>query len=172
MGDMGLEWLYRLSSEPNRLWKRYLVDSLPLFWLVGQQKMNQYKFSPHLQTEYLPLGEILQQAGLLSPQSIRKALQIQKQERDHRFGEILIQQGYLPSETINFFVNDLPELVHSDHKLRLGDYLNNAGLLLPEQISETLLQQSLTQRKFGEIITQKGWVNPKTLDWFVNLQNA
>jgi len=172
MGDMGLEWLYRLSSEPNRLWKRYLVDSLPLFWLVGQQKMNQYKFSPHLQTEYLPLGEILQQAGLLSPQNIRKALQIQKQERDYRFGEILIQQGYLPSETINFFVNDLPELVHSERRLRLGDYLNNAGLLLPEQISETLLQQSLTQRKFGEIITQKGWVNPKTLDWFVNLQNA
>ena len=23
LGDMGLEWLYRLSTEPNRLWKRY-----------------------------------------------------------------------------------------------------------------------------------------------------
>ncbi len=172
MGDIGLEWLYRLSAEPNRLWKRYLIDSLPLFWLVGKQKMNQYQFSPCLQTEYLPLGEILQQAGLLSSQNIRTALQIQKQARDYRFGEILIQQGYLPSETINFFVNDLPNLVHCDRKLRLGDYLNNAGLLLPEQISETLQQQSLTQRKFGEIITQKGWVNPKTLNWFVNLQNA
>ena len=46
MSEMGLEWLYRLSSEPNRLWKRYLVDSLPLFWLVGKQKLNQYRFSP------------------------------------------------------------------------------------------------------------------------------
>ena len=172
MGDLGLEWLYRLSSEPNRLWKRYLVDSLPLFWLVGKQKMNQYRFSPHLQAEFLPLGEILQQAGLLSPQDIRQALNIQKQDRDYRFGEILIKQGYLPPETINFFIYDLPELIRCDRRLRLGDYLNHAGLLRPEQIAETLQQQALTQDKFGEIITQKGWVNPKTLDWFVNLQNA
>jgi N-acetylglucosaminyldiphosphoundecaprenol N-acetyl-beta-D-mannosaminyltransferase len=172
LGDLGLEWLYRLSSEPSRLWKRYLVESLPLFWLVSQQKMNRYKFSPHLQREYLPLGEILQQAGLLSPQLIRQTLNIQKQCQDHRFGEILINEGYLPSTTINFFVNDLPQLLHSQQKLRLGDYFNHAGLLLPEQIAETLQQQSLTQRKFGEIITQKGWVQPKTLDWFVNLQNS
>jgi len=26
MGRMGLEWLYRLASEPRRLWRRYLVD--------------------------------------------------------------------------------------------------------------------------------------------------
>jgi len=172
MGDMGLEWLYRLSSEPTRLWKRYLVDSLPLFWLVGKQKLNQYTFSPHLQAEYLPLGEILQQAGLLSPQHIRQTLKIQQQRQEHRFGEILIQEGYLPPETVRFFASDLPDLIQSNRKLRLGDYLNNAGLLKPDQIMETLQQQSLTQRKFGEIITQKGWVNPKTLNWFVNLQNG
>jgi N-acetylglucosaminyldiphosphoundecaprenol N-acetyl-beta-D-mannosaminyltransferase len=27
MQDCGLEWLYRLSSEPGRLWKRYLVTN-------------------------------------------------------------------------------------------------------------------------------------------------
>ncbi len=172
MGDIGLEWLYRLSCEPARLWKRYLVDSLPLFWLMGQQKLNRYKFSPHIQAEYLPLGEILQQAGLLSPQHIRQTLKIQQQHQEHRFGEILVQQGYLPPETVRFFTRDLPDLVQSDRKLRLGDYFDRAGLLKPDQIMETLQQQSLTQRKFGEIITQKGWVNPKTLDWFVNLQNG
>lgn len=31
MGKMGLEWLYRLYSEPNRMWKRYLVE--PFFIL-------------------------------------------------------------------------------------------------------------------------------------------
>jgi exopolysaccharide biosynthesis WecB/TagA/CpsF family protein len=172
ISDLGLEWLYRLTSEPARLWKRYLIDSLPLFWLVGKQKLNQYKFPPYLQTEYLPLGEILQQAGLLSPQNIRQALKIQEQQRNYRFGEILIQQGYLPAETINFFINDLPRLVHSEDKLRLGDYLNHAGLLQGEQITEILQQQSLTRRKFGELITQNGWVSPKTLNWFVNLQNG
>ncbi len=172
MSEMGLEWLYRLSSEPNRLWKRYLIDSLPLFYLVGKQRFHQYRFSPQLQTENLPLGELLLQAGLLSPQNIRQTLKLQQQYADYRFGEILIQEGYLPSKTVGFFVNELPTLVHSHNKLRLGDYLNNAGLLLPEQINDTLQQQSLTNRRFGEIITQKGWVNPRTLDWFVNLQHG
>lgn len=172
MSEMGLEWLYRLSSEPNRLWKRYLIDSLPLFYLVGKQRFHQYRFPPQLQTENLPLGELLLQAGLLSPQNIRQTLKLQQQYADYRFGEILIQEGYLPSKTVGFFVNELPTLVHSHNKLRLGDYLNNAGLLLPEQINDTLQQQSLTNRRFGEIITQKGWVNPRTLDWFVNLQHG
>jgi len=26
----GLEWLWRLSQEPTRLWRRYLVEGLPL----------------------------------------------------------------------------------------------------------------------------------------------
>ena len=121
----------------------------------------------------MPLGEILQQAGLLSPQHIREVLRIQQQHhKNYRFGEILIQQGYLASTTIDFFADDLPKLVQTQDKLRLGDYLHQAGLLKPEQIAETLQQQSLTHRKFGEIVTQKGWIDPRTLDWFVNLQNT
>jgi exopolysaccharide biosynthesis WecB/TagA/CpsF family protein len=40
MSDCGLEWFYRLASEPRRLWKRYLIDSMPFFGLVLQQKMQ------------------------------------------------------------------------------------------------------------------------------------
>ena len=43
MSDLGFEWLYRLLSEPKRLWKRYLVEALPFFWLILQQKLNLYK---------------------------------------------------------------------------------------------------------------------------------
>lgn len=43
MSTLGIEWLYRLLSEPQRLWKRYLVDDLPFFWLVFKQKLNSYK---------------------------------------------------------------------------------------------------------------------------------
>ena len=43
MSEVGLEWFYRLYSEPKRLWKRYLVESLPFFWLILQQKFNCYK---------------------------------------------------------------------------------------------------------------------------------
>jgi N-acetylglucosaminyldiphosphoundecaprenol N-acetyl-beta-D-mannosaminyltransferase len=40
MSKAGLEWLYRLVSEPGRLWKRYLVEDLGFFVLVLRQKFN------------------------------------------------------------------------------------------------------------------------------------
>lgn len=42
VSDAGLEWLYRLLAEPKRLWKRYLIEGLPFFWLVLKQKFNSY----------------------------------------------------------------------------------------------------------------------------------
>ncbi len=43
MSEAGLEWFYRLASEPRRLWKRYLVEDVPFFWLILKQKLNLYK---------------------------------------------------------------------------------------------------------------------------------
>jgi N-acetylglucosaminyldiphosphoundecaprenol N-acetyl-beta-D-mannosaminyltransferase len=39
MSRLGLEWLFRISRDPKRLWKRYLVDDLPFFWLLLKQKL-------------------------------------------------------------------------------------------------------------------------------------
>lgn len=41
MSKSGLEWLYRLLSEPGRLWKRYLVEDLGFFVLILRQKLQQ-----------------------------------------------------------------------------------------------------------------------------------
>ncbi len=43
MSNLGVEWLYRLYCEPKRLWKRYLVDDLPFFWLILKQKLKLLK---------------------------------------------------------------------------------------------------------------------------------
>jgi N-acetylglucosaminyldiphosphoundecaprenol N-acetyl-beta-D-mannosaminyltransferase len=40
MSSAGLEWLYRLLSEPGRLWKRYLVEDLSFFVLIFRQKLQ------------------------------------------------------------------------------------------------------------------------------------
>lgn len=40
---LGLEWLYRLMSEPRRLWKRYLLKDMPFVWLLLRQKLNEAK---------------------------------------------------------------------------------------------------------------------------------
>jgi N-acetylglucosaminyldiphosphoundecaprenol N-acetyl-beta-D-mannosaminyltransferase len=38
MQRAGLEWTFRLAQEPSRLWRRYLVNDLPVFLtLVGRQ---------------------------------------------------------------------------------------------------------------------------------------
>lgn len=37
MGRLGLEWLYRLLSEPRRLWKRYLLEPFYLTGLVAAE---------------------------------------------------------------------------------------------------------------------------------------
>lgn len=42
MSELGLESLYRLLTEPRRLWKRYLVEAPPFFWLMLKQKLNLY----------------------------------------------------------------------------------------------------------------------------------
>jgi N-acetylglucosaminyldiphosphoundecaprenol N-acetyl-beta-D-mannosaminyltransferase len=43
MTHIGLEWLYRLLREPKRLAKRYLVDDIPIFYLLLKQKLGIYK---------------------------------------------------------------------------------------------------------------------------------
>ncbi len=43
MGQVGLEWLFRLIREPRRLWKRYLLDDIPFLLLVLKQRLNLYQ---------------------------------------------------------------------------------------------------------------------------------
>jgi exopolysaccharide biosynthesis WecB/TagA/CpsF family protein len=53
MSEVGLEWFYRLVSEPQRLWKRYLVNDLSFFGLVFRQKFDRY--SHHTLTNSSPI---------------------------------------------------------------------------------------------------------------------
>ena len=40
MSRIGIEWLYRLAREPKRLWKRYLLEGVPFFWLILLQRLG------------------------------------------------------------------------------------------------------------------------------------
>ncbi len=39
---IGMEWFYRLCMEPRRLWKRYLIDDIPFFFLILKQRLGIY----------------------------------------------------------------------------------------------------------------------------------
>ena len=40
MQKNGLEWLYRLASEPRRLWRRYFVTNTLFMWYASQQLLT------------------------------------------------------------------------------------------------------------------------------------
>lgn len=46
--DAGLEWLYRLVSEPRQRWRRYLVHQPPVLYRLTQQALGLYRnpFAP------------------------------------------------------------------------------------------------------------------------------
>jgi N-acetylglucosaminyldiphosphoundecaprenol N-acetyl-beta-D-mannosaminyltransferase len=44
MREHGLEWLFRLASEPKRLWRRYLINGSEFAWLVLLELMGLRKF--------------------------------------------------------------------------------------------------------------------------------
>ena len=44
MGKLGLEWLFRLTQEPKRLWRRYLILNPRFMWLAAMQLLGLKKF--------------------------------------------------------------------------------------------------------------------------------
>ncbi|MDF0553862.1 WecB/TagA/CpsF family glycosyltransferase [Kamptonema sp. UHCC 0994] len=200
MSEVGLEWFYRLLSEPQRLWKRYLLEGLPFFWLIFQQKFNIYKTPFVNSSEFVaadsenvaepntqiteacliaeaqlakqknskPIGQILQEAGLISSEQVAAVLQEQAENNYHlRFGEILAQRGWLKPETIDFLADRLPNLATTEEKKPLGQYLKSAALLDDDQISTLLIEQRKTGKRFGEMAVHKGWLKAETIDLFL-----
>ncbi len=44
MQRSGLEWLFRLVTEPRRLWHRYLVDNPWFVWAVAMQELGMKRY--------------------------------------------------------------------------------------------------------------------------------
>ncbi len=42
MQRLGLEWLFRLIVEPERLWKRYIIGNPKFIWLILRQRFAKY----------------------------------------------------------------------------------------------------------------------------------
>ncbi|MEC4807178.1 MAG: WecB/TagA/CpsF family glycosyltransferase [Jaaginema sp. PMC 1079.18] len=156
MSRLGIEWLHRLLSEPGRLWKRYLVDSLPFFWLIIQQKFNRYRYQRRI-------GQILEEAALLTPEQIGKILYIKEQKPQKRFGEIIVEEGWLSKETVNFFAGLLTEKF-SDKSWPLSRYLQKSGLLEDSELKLLQEKAKISRETIGDIAIQEGLISPKTLD--------
>lgn len=170
----GLEWFYRLVQEPKRLWGRYARTIPPFMWLALQQIVRQ-DLSRDQQDDFIipglpvyqPIGEILQQAGLLSVDQVELILKVQAQHRHLRFGEIQAQQGWLKPETVDFFADQFPSFAVERHKKPIGHYLKSAALLNDDQIRTILGNQRRYGLRFGETAVAYNWIKPETLSLFL-----
>ena len=48
MQESGLEWFFRLATEPRRLWKRYLINNPAFVWLALQELWQKGNAGPSL----------------------------------------------------------------------------------------------------------------------------
>ena len=116
----------------------------------------------------VPLGAILQQAGLVTAEQVEYALKQQQQAYQNlKLGEILAIEGKISSKTADFFAERWSTVRQEKPRLPIGQYLKQAALLNERQIQEILNEQKQTPQKFGELAIAKGWLKQTTVDFIL-----
>lgn len=137
--------------------------------------MTSYRLSPKscadlrrlLAVQTKTLGEILQEADIISPINIESALQTQTNYPNLRIGEILTQQGLIQPKTADFFAQDWSKILIQPEKDALGYYLRQAAILNSAQIEVILAEQRSTGVRFGTVAVFQGFIKSTTLDFFL-----
>ena len=118
---------------------------------------------------YKPIGEILQEADLITAPQLEVALRDRVYNRDLRLGEILALRGWIKQDTADFFAEEWFKLIDRRTEHPIGFYLKQAGLLEEKDIQEILTQQSKHSLRFGDTAVKQGLIKPNTVNFF--LQN-
>lgn len=116
---------------------------------------------------FKPIGEILQDAGLITSPQLEVALRDQTYYQDMRLGEILALRGWVKQDTADFFVQEWFKLVNQRIEHPIGFYLQKAGLLTEQDIKFILIEQSKYSLRFGDTAVKQGLIKPDTVNFFV-----
>lgn len=114
-----------------------------------------------------PLGEMLKQAGLLSPAQLAVVLQDKKWQPELRIGDILEVRGWVKRDAIEFFADQWPKLAKVGRDRPIGYYFQQAGLLDSQQVDALLQEQAQAGLRIGALAVLHGWLSQETLDWFL-----
>jgi hypothetical protein len=127
-----------------------------------------------------PIGQYLQSAGLLNEDQIQTILQEQR-ESGVQFGVLAAYKGWVNQATVDFFLERLKSAPSQPVSIPLYDLhgsiedndrdwldrLTQANLLSEAQLQ--ILQGDRTlypDMSLKEILTLRGWLRPKTLEFF------
>lgn len=116
---------------------------------------------------FKPIGEILQEAGLITSPQLEVALRDQIYYEDMRLGEILALRGWIQQDTADFFVQEWFKLINKRIEHPIGYYLNKAGLLSEEDIKVILIEQHRTSLRFGDTAVRQGLIKQNTIEFFL-----
>ncbi|MEL6930270.1 MAG: hypothetical protein AAFO95_16765 [Cyanobacteria bacterium J06600_6] len=118
---------------------------------------------------FKPIGEILEEAALITHPQLEVALRDQAYYEDMRLGEILALRGWIKQDTADFFGQDWFKLVNRRIDRPIGFYLHKAGLISESDIQLILREQHVNSLRFGDTAIQQGLIKPNTVNFF--LQN-
>ncbi|TAD75886.1 MAG: glycosyltransferase [Oscillatoriales cyanobacterium] len=153
MSKVGLEWLYRLLQEPQRLWRRYLVDSLPFLGDLALSFMGQYKFRR-------PIGVLIQEAGFLTESQMVDLVDFREMRRSLSLGQILVAKGAIQPPVLKFFESIVPHLSAETAPSIVG-LCEQAGLLTTEQRRSL---ETETDHSTPEVVAlERGWLTPQVV---------
>lgn len=165
------------SPQSNRLWWQTMLainHSLQFAQIptasqpVDRQKSTAVTSHPRRLTQ-TELAEVLLETGLVErSQQLAADEYLRTTERPLSFLDVLVMQGALSPETIDFFIHQFPSLKASPNSANLGLVLRAANLLTTRQQSEILRYQRMHPRmRFGEIAIELGYCKPRVIDFFL-----
>lgn len=107
----------------------------------------------------VPVGLILENQGVLSPEDLKKALDEQQRLKNQNLGAIISREQHLEQDTIDEIVAQAQQNVKSGKWLRVGDILVEAGLITRKQVEMALAsQEEGKKKKIGRLLVELGLV--------------
>jgi type II secretory ATPase GspE/PulE/Tfp pilus assembly ATPase PilB-like protein len=106
-----------------------------------------------------PLGAMLVSAGVLGKTALEQGIAAQSAGRNVPIGQILIEQKKLDKDT----VDEAAEL-QKRKRLRLGEVLQEAGLVSAQDIEQALAEQKKRKgKRLGEVLVDMGFLQERDL---------
>ena len=155
-----LEWLYRLTQEPLRLWKRY-ASTIPYFIYLATKELAIAHKQNSSQTKNLLLGadienldftpekigEIFVRQNIVTKEDVRQALLEQSLNPNLKIGEILVSKQLISLKQLKFYLKN--------QNIQFGSLVLEKKLVRKQFLDKTLALQSVTNHKLGELLVQQ-----------------
>lgn len=122
---------------------------------------HKYIFFPYFgvryRRQYRPLGEILEEDGVVTRAEMDAVLRMQEGLKRRRLGEIIAELAALSQEDIDQALEISRDRGVCSEQMRIGECLVAAGLVSREQVDNALSQQATIRKKrIGTLLVEQG----------------